>query len=114
MRIDIQASGITLPSPLRHAVELEAHEYSAQFPKAVMSIRTRLFNTNGARGGLDKGCLLHARMRHGSTPVVATDIDADVYHASPPRLRSSRAAHALPWAHARSPDMNPAGPAVSG
>jgi hypothetical protein len=60
MHVDIQASGFTLPSPLRHAVELEAHEYLARFPK-VLSIRARVGQ------GLPPACAdetrIHSRSR---------------------------------------------------
>jgi ribosome-associated translation inhibitor RaiA len=41
----------------------------------------RLFDVNGVRGGIDKGCLLHARIGLNRRAVVATDVDNDLYHA---------------------------------
>jgi ribosome-associated translation inhibitor RaiA len=81
MRIDVQARGFALTDALRAAVEGEARDFGATFPGVPLSVRVRLFDVNGPRGGRDKGCLIHARIGRASREVVVTDIDGDLYTA---------------------------------
>lgn len=81
MLIDIQARGFSLTSALRSAVEGEAREYAGRLPEPPQSVRVRLFDVNGPRGGRDKGCLVYARVGRGNRGAVATDIDCDLYRA---------------------------------
>jgi hypothetical protein len=60
MRTDVQARGFVLTAALRCAVEHEAQEYAERFPEVPTGIQVRLFDVNGRRGGLDKGCLYRA------------------------------------------------------
>jgi ribosome-associated translation inhibitor RaiA len=82
MRTDVQARGFALTAALRCAVEHEAQEYAERFPEVPTGIQVRLFDVNGRRGGLDKGCLVAARVGCGRI-VVATDLDSDLYRAIP-------------------------------
>lgn len=81
MKIDIQARSFSLTDSLRAAVENEARQYQAEFPDRLHSLNVRLFDINGVRGGLDKGCLVFARIGSRRATVVATDIDSDLYRA---------------------------------
>jgi ribosome-associated translation inhibitor RaiA len=81
MRIDIQARGFSLTEGLLEAVEQRAEDYRAAFPDLQPQIQVRLFDVNGTRGGIDKGCLLHARIGRGRNAVIASDLDSDLYHA---------------------------------
>jgi ribosome-associated translation inhibitor RaiA len=81
MQIDIQARGFTLTDALQDAVERRARAYRAAFPDLRPQLMVRLFDVNGVRGGIDKGCLLHARIGLNRGAVVATDVDNDLYHA---------------------------------
>lgn len=81
MKLDIQARNFTLTEALRHAVETEVRRYQADFGARPNSINVRLFDVNGVRGGIDKGCLVFARMGRNQATVVASGIDSDLYRA---------------------------------
>jgi len=82
MRIDIQARGFSLTEAMLHAIEHRAHDYREAFPDQKPALSVRLFDLNGApRGGVDKGCLVHARIGAGRRTVVASDVDSDLYLA---------------------------------
>lgn len=81
MKTDVQSRGFSLTPALRGAVEVEASEYASQFARRLRSLQVRLFDINGTRGGLDKGCLAYARLGNGRTVVVASDVDSDLYRA---------------------------------
>ncbi len=81
MKMDIQARSFSLTDSLRHAVESEARHYRDDFGDTLTSISVRLFDVNGVRGGIDKGCLVFARVGDRQSTVVATGIDADMYRA---------------------------------
>jgi ribosome-associated translation inhibitor RaiA len=81
MRIDIQARGFSLTEALLSSVEQRAESYRVAFPDLNPQIQVRLFDVNANRGGMDKGCLLHARLGAGHNAVVASDLDSDLYHA---------------------------------
>lgn len=78
--MDIQARGFSLTAALRSAAEREVRAFAAQFPQHSPEVRMRLFDVNGRRGGLDKGCLVSAHLGRGRT-VVASDLDTDLYQA---------------------------------
>jgi ribosome-associated translation inhibitor RaiA len=81
MKTDVQSRGFSLTPALRDAVEVQAEGYAAQFARRLRSLQVRLFDVNGTRGGLDKGCLAYARLGNGRTVVVASDVDSDLYRA---------------------------------
>jgi hypothetical protein len=81
MLIDIHARGFSLTSALRSAVEGEAREFAGRLREPPESVRVRLFDVNGPRGGRDKGCLVYARVGRGSRGAIATYIDDDLYRA---------------------------------
>jgi putative sigma-54 modulation protein len=81
MRIDIQARGFSLTESLLDAVERRAEDFRLAFPDLSPQIQVRLFDVNGDRGGIDKGCLLHARIGQGGRAVVASELDSDMYRA---------------------------------
>ncbi len=81
MHVDIQARSFTLTEALRYAVESDARQFADQFPDCINSVNVRLFDVNGTRGGIDKGCLVFARVGRGQSTVVASVIDADLYRA---------------------------------
>lgn len=83
MRLDVQARGFTLTAALRSAVESEASSYERRFPHLNPSLHVRLFDVNGRRGGIDKGCLVEARVGHRGTVLVSSDLDSDLYRAIP-------------------------------
>lgn len=82
MKADIQARGFALTESLRQAVENEAAYYARHFPALMPRLEVRLFDANGtARGGVDHGCLVCARVGRWKRTVVASAIDADMYRA---------------------------------
>jgi ribosome-associated translation inhibitor RaiA len=82
MNTDICARGFSLTAGLRSTVERESQEFQYSFPRGIGSIKVRLFDINGStRGGADKGCLIHARLRGTRTSLVATAVDTDLYRA---------------------------------
>lgn len=81
MQIDVQARGFSLTDALLDAVEHRAQDFADAFPDLRPHLQVRLFDVHGRRGGVDKGCLLHARIGAGRKVVVASDLDTDLYHA---------------------------------
>ena len=81
MHIDIQARGFSLSESLLAAVEERCEDFRAAFPQLQPQIQVRLFDVNGDRGGIDKGCLLHTRLGVGRRSVVVSDVDSDLYRA---------------------------------
>jgi ribosome-associated translation inhibitor RaiA len=81
MEIDLQTRGFTLTPALRGAVASEAQHYLARFPRLAARLHVRLFDVNGRRGGIDKGCLVEARIGRRGKVVFASDLDANLYRA---------------------------------
>jgi ribosome-associated translation inhibitor RaiA len=82
MKIDVQARRFTLTEALRRAVHREIARLTQALDAGITRVSVRLFDVNGVRGGLDKGCLVHARFTDG-TSIVASDVDADLYRSVP-------------------------------
>jgi putative sigma-54 modulation protein len=101
--MDIQARSFSLTPSLRQAVEAEAVQFQQAFDGRLDNLRVRLFDANGDRGGIDKGCMISARVGGKATAVVASSIDADMYRAIAAAFtRLSRGArHALQRSVAR-------------
>lgn len=83
MKTDIQARGFTLTQALRTAVQGAACVYAEQFPNLRIAVQVRLFDINGLRGGVDKGCLVAAHIGHHRKIIVANQLDTDLYRAIP-------------------------------
>jgi ribosome-associated translation inhibitor RaiA len=81
MKIDLQARNFPLTDALRQAVEAEARRYHAEFAERPQALSVRLFDINGIRHGIDKGCLVSARVGSCRSTVVASGIDSDLYRA---------------------------------
>ncbi|MBK6672258.1 MAG: hypothetical protein IPM70_04895 [Proteobacteria bacterium] len=81
MKIDLQARTFPLTEALRHAVEAEARRYHDEFAERPQALSVRLFDVNGTRHGVDKGCLVSARVGSCKSTVVASGIDSDLYRA---------------------------------
>jgi len=81
MTLDLQARGFALTEALAAAIRREARRYTDSFPGVATRLQVRVFDINGQRGGLDKGCLV--RVRTGRSEVVASDLDSDLYRAIP-------------------------------
>lgn len=83
MRVDVQSRGFSLTPALLFAVEAEARSYERRFPKLTAKLRVRLFDVNGRRGGIDKGCLVEARVGRRGAVIVSSDLDSNLYRAIP-------------------------------
>lgn len=81
MNVDVQARGFTLTPALEAAVRRELRALDA--PKSSNRLQVRLFDVNGARGGIDKGCLVTLSLAGERRAIVATEFDADLYRAIP-------------------------------
>jgi ribosome-associated translation inhibitor RaiA len=81
MHTEVQSRGFSLTPSLRAAVDHEARDFAERFPNLTATLKVRLFDVNGRRGGVDKGCLVHARVGQGRMNVVASDLDSDLYRA---------------------------------
>jgi hypothetical protein len=81
MRTDLKSRGFTLTPALCAAVESGARGFASRFPALDVRLQVRLFDVNGRRGGIDKGCLVHARLGRHRTSVVASGLDSDLYGA---------------------------------
>lgn len=82
MDIDVQARDFKLTEALREAILVSAIHYRATFSRLVRKVAVRVYDLNGPRGGLDKGCLVVADLADGRV-VVSSDVDADLYRAIP-------------------------------
>ena len=83
MRIDLQARGFTLTSGLAAAVNREAAALAVRLGDRALWLQVRLFDVNSNKGGIDKGCLIAARIGRFRRIAVATSIDRDLYRAIP-------------------------------
>lgn len=79
LTLDLQSRGFALTEALATAIHREARRYAAAFPGLAPQLQVRVFDINGQRGGLDKGCLIRAKA--GRAVVVASDLDSDLYRA---------------------------------
>ena len=82
MDIDVQARDFTLTGALRAAILSHAIHYRSTFREAVRKVTVRVYDLNGPRGGLDKGCLVVADLADGRS-VVSSDVDWNLYRAIP-------------------------------
>ena|SRR5688572_27119720 len=90
MNLDVQSRGFTLTRSLRTAVERETLDF--EVAEDCTRLKVRLFDVNGVRGGVDKGCLLTLHRNRGRRVLVASDIDADLYRAIPGAFEKLRRA----------------------
>ncbi len=81
MRTYLKSRGFTLTPALCAAVDAGAQNFAARFPSLDARLEVRLFDVNGRRGGIDKGCLLHARIGRNRTSIVVSDLDTNLYRA---------------------------------
>jgi ribosome-associated translation inhibitor RaiA len=81
MRIDVQARQFPLTESLKRAIETEAQHFKREFAGRPTSMTVRLFDANGAKGGVDKGCLVFVHTGGQTGPVVASGLDSDLYQA---------------------------------
>lgn len=80
MKIDVQARRFVLTDALRDAVHHEIARLAQASGPRITRLSVRLFDVNGTRGGLDKGCLVHAHFDDGLS-IVGTDVGSDLYRS---------------------------------
>lgn len=81
MNLDLQARGFTLTPALRAAVRHELDHLPAACSGGRLQVR--LFDVNGLRGGIDKGCLITLHLARERRSLVVTGFDSDLYRAIP-------------------------------
>lgn len=81
MNLDLQARGFILTPALEAAVRRELRTLTSL--DGASWLQVRLFDVNGARGGIDKGCLVTLHLSGERRVLVATELDADLYRAIP-------------------------------
>ena len=81
MHIDIQARGFTLTPALAAAVRRAARCAADRTGDDLLSLRVRLFDVNGVRGGVDKGCIVAARIGRLRRTTITTSFSNDLYRA---------------------------------
>ena len=88
MNIDLQARGFALTPSLDTAVRRELAKLGA--PRGISRLQVRLFDVNGARGGIDKGCLVTLHWNGERRVITASDLDSDLYRAIPAAFEKLR------------------------
>jgi len=80
MRISIQCRGFSLTDALDNHVQQRLGFALSRAGNRLRRVDVRLSDINGPRGGVDKRCLIEARLC-GRTVVVVEDVQADMYAA---------------------------------
>ncbi|MGB5178955.1 MAG: HPF/RaiA family ribosome-associated protein [Gammaproteobacteria bacterium] len=80
MQTNIQARGFSLTEALEKHVHNRLGFTFFCASSRVQSVRVRLSDINGPRGGVDKCCLVEARLE-GLPLVVVEDVQSDMYTA---------------------------------
>lgn len=81
MYVDVQARGFILTPALDAAVRRELRTLDSLDDGNRLQVR--LFDVNGVRGGVDKGCLVTLQLSGERRAIVASELDADLYRAIP-------------------------------
>jgi putative sigma-54 modulation protein len=81
MQIDVQSRGFSLSRALQRAIEDEARQYAKGCANAPGTIRVRIYDNNGPRGGVDKSCLVQATLPRRGKSVIVSHVDSDMYRA---------------------------------
>ena len=80
MRIDIRAQGFALTQSIQSHVQRRIEFALDRLRGQVRSVRVRLSDTNGRRGGIDKRCQLQVQLAD-TRDVVVADVQRDLYVA---------------------------------
>ena len=81
MNIRICARGFALTEALRTAVTREARHFARRLGGAPAEVAVQVYKINATRGGVDKACLVRTHLAGLGPPLVASDVDADLYRA---------------------------------
>jgi ribosomal subunit interface protein len=80
MQFDIQARGFKLTRSIKTYVLRRLNDTLSRCDEAIHSVRIRLSDINGPKGGADKRCTIEVRLNQ-LPPVVVEDIQSDLYAA---------------------------------
>lgn len=80
MKVDIQASDFSMTKGLTQAVVSACERAFYRHSERIGTVRVRLSDINGRRGGVDKVCLVAAQV-HGGGAIAVSDLQADLYVA---------------------------------
>jgi putative sigma-54 modulation protein len=83
MHVDIKARGFALTPALAATIRREAVAVERRLGDRPIWLQVRLFDINGTRGGIDKGCLVTASVNRRRRVFVATSLDRNLYVAIP-------------------------------
>ncbi len=83
MHLDIKARGFALTPALAATIRREAVAVQRSLGDRRIWLKVRLFDINGTRGGIDKGCLVTASVNRRRRVFVATSLDRNLYTAIP-------------------------------
>ncbi|MGE0480763.1 MAG: HPF/RaiA family ribosome-associated protein [Phycisphaerae bacterium] len=79
MLVQIQNPSTRLSARVREQIDRRVRFALSRFAARIRGVRVRVADLNGARGGVDKRCLLEARLTpRGRVVVEATDVDVEV------------------------------------
>lgn len=90
MNIDVQARGFALTAAIQEAIRREAAQFSDV--NGARRLQVRLFDVNGTRGGIDKGCLVTLHLNRERRVLVVTELASDLYRAIPSAFNKLRRA----------------------
>ncbi|MBV61348.1 HPF/RaiA family ribosome-associated protein [Abyssibacter profundi] len=80
MQLDIQALYFDMTPGIEGAITRAAEQHMDRFDHAVKKLTVRVYDTNGLRGGVDKGCRIHSDLGRARALVVEA-VDEDLYTA---------------------------------
>jgi putative sigma-54 modulation protein len=90
MNIDVQARGFSLTEGIQTAIHRETAQLTGV--DGAHRLQVRLFDVNGKRGGIDKGCLVTLHLSREKRVLAATALDSDLYRAIPSAFNKLRRA----------------------
>ncbi len=92
MKIEVRGLGFTVKDELREQVERRFHFALSRRSDAITHLTVKLFDENGPKGGVDKGCKAELSLK-GHPPIVVEAKEADLLAAV--ARAADRAARAL-------------------
>jgi putative sigma-54 modulation protein len=80
MQIEVVSQGFTVTEALREYAHRRLRAALAQLGGHIRRVSVRLYDVNGPRGGVDKGCRIQVTLRQRG-PVVVDHMEDDLYAA---------------------------------
>lgn len=78
MKLDVQSRSVEVTTQTQELIERRLAFALGRFGPAVTRIRVSLSDDNGPRGGHDKTCLIEAKLRSVSDPIVVEVTDDQI------------------------------------